>query len=252
MNMGPGCRAAACRHFDNSRSVGGGGVAVRMPGPGLGPSLGAGPVPAGGFAGFLRGLRDLSGFLSPPNSFDSQLRGPDAHEHSLSSGSPDGTERGPRRRDRHGPFCRPTEGVWGGHGHGIRAGACSTAIIRVSPRGFRPEQSGWAGAMGTNERTTAMIPSPSILERDAGEWKQRMRFIVEMMREISRQTDPQAMVRAYARGSARYAGRRCISLSRRDLGAQVSHHAISTLDRRHQPLDGQTGCRASRAACSPN
>ena len=50
------------------------------------------------------------------------------------------------------------------------------------------------------------------------EWQERMRFIVQTMREMSLQVDPQAMVRAYgARMRQIMPADRWISLSRRDL-----------------------------------
>lgn len=49
-------------------------------------------------------------------------------------------------------------------------------------------------------------------------WSQRLAEIVEMMREMSRQTDPQAMVRAYAARTRRLMPTdRSVSLSRREL-----------------------------------
>src|SRR5437764_14785837 len=55
------------------------------------------------------------------------------------------------------------------------------------------------------------------LERKSS-WQERMAFIVETMREMSRQTDPQAMVRAYGRRIRQLLPvDRRISLSRRDL-----------------------------------
>src|SRR5262245_18652110 len=59
------------------------------------------------------------------------------------------------------------------------------------------------------------VPEPSALEDD---WRKRLDVIVSTMREMSRQTDPQAMVRAYGRRIGELIptdGR--ISLSRRGL-----------------------------------
>jgi sigma-B regulation protein RsbU (phosphoserine phosphatase) len=65
-----------------------------------------------------------------------------------------------------------------------------------------------------------MIPHLSVLDRDTDEWQGQMRFIVQMMREMSLQTDPQAMVRAYgARMREIMPADRWMSLSRRDLEA---------------------------------
>jgi sigma-B regulation protein RsbU (phosphoserine phosphatase) len=51
-----------------------------------------------------------------------------------------------------------------------------------------------------------------------GDWRQRLALIVETMREMSRQTDPQAMVRAYGvRVRQLIPADRRLSLSRRDL-----------------------------------
>src|SRR6266478_8181155 len=51
-----------------------------------------------------------------------------------------------------------------------------------------------------------------------GDWQERLAFIVETMRDMSRQTDPQAMVRAYATRMRQVMPTdRTVSLSRRDL-----------------------------------
>lgn len=51
-----------------------------------------------------------------------------------------------------------------------------------------------------------------------GDWQQRLAFIVDTMRDMSRQTDPQAMVRAYGtRMRQLMKTDRTVSLSRRDL-----------------------------------
>jgi sigma-B regulation protein RsbU (phosphoserine phosphatase) len=63
-----------------------------------------------------------------------------------------------------------------------------------------------------------MIPNPIVLDADTDEWQARMRFIVETMREMSLQVDPQEMVRSYgARMRQIMPADRWISLSRRDL-----------------------------------
>src|SRR5947209_5428620 len=65
-----------------------------------------------------------------------------------------------------------------------------------------------------------MIPNPVDLLVDADERQARMRFIVQTMREMSLQVDPQAMVRSYgARMRQIMPADRWISLSRRDLEA---------------------------------
>jgi sigma-B regulation protein RsbU (phosphoserine phosphatase) len=56
------------------------------------------------------------------------------------------------------------------------------------------------------------------LDSTAGDWQERLAFIVETMRDMSRQTDPQAMVRAYGtRMRQLMQTDRTVSLSRRDL-----------------------------------
>jgi sigma-B regulation protein RsbU (phosphoserine phosphatase) len=56
------------------------------------------------------------------------------------------------------------------------------------------------------------------LDTTAGDWQERLAFIVETMRDMSRQTDPQAMVRAYGtRMRQLMQTDRTVSLSRRDL-----------------------------------
>jgi sigma-B regulation protein RsbU (phosphoserine phosphatase) len=63
-----------------------------------------------------------------------------------------------------------------------------------------------------------MIPITDALEDDTDQWQARMRFIVETMREMSSQADPQEMVRSYrARLRQVMPADRFLSLSRRDL-----------------------------------
>jgi sigma-B regulation protein RsbU (phosphoserine phosphatase) len=66
-----------------------------------------------------------------------------------------------------------------------------------------------------NEISTETFASPSLL---AGDWSQRLATVMEMMREMSRQTDPQTMVAAYsARMRKILRSESGLSLSRRDL-----------------------------------
>jgi sigma-B regulation protein RsbU (phosphoserine phosphatase) len=63
-----------------------------------------------------------------------------------------------------------------------------------------------------------MADNDPILDGDTGDWQERLAFIVETMRDMSRQTDPQAMVRAYGtRMRQLMQTDRTVSLSRRDL-----------------------------------
>jgi sigma-B regulation protein RsbU (phosphoserine phosphatase) len=48
-----------------------------------------------------------------------------------------------------------------------------------------------------------------------GHWRERLEFMVETMKEVSRHTDPEAMVRAYSERMRRIRGDRLLSLSRR-------------------------------------
>ena len=86
-----------------------------------------------------------------------------------------------------------------------------------------------------------MNPSPSVLERDACPWQERMDFIVETMREMSLQVDPQEMVAAYgARMRQIMPADRFLSLSRRDLKhPRYRISRSSTWDARRQPLEGE-------------
>src|SRR5258708_6261957 len=69
---------------------------------------------------------------------------------------------------------------------------------------------------------TAGLPMPSpprIFDRQ-GRWQDRMALIVETMREMSHQTDPQAMVRVFGKRSRQLLPiERSVSLSRRGLSA---------------------------------
>ena len=86
-----------------------------------------------------------------------------------------------------------------------------------------------------------MNPSPSVLERDACPWQERMDFIVATMREMSLQVDPQQMVAAYgARMRQILPANRFLSLSRRDLKhPQFRISRSSTWDRDVNPWKEQ-------------
>jgi sigma-B regulation protein RsbU (phosphoserine phosphatase) len=63
-------------------------------------------------------------------------------------------------------------------------------------------------------------PPPPFFNISSLPWDQQLAFVVETMRELSRQTDPQLMVRAYgARMRQLIPSDRTLSLSRRDLAA---------------------------------
>ncbi len=58
----------------------------------------------------------------------------------------------------------------------------------------------------------------NLLDQSTGDWQKRLAVIVETMREISRQTDPQAMVRIYGQRMRQFLPvDGSISLSRRGL-----------------------------------
>ena len=58
------------------------------------------------------------------------------------------------------------------------------------------------------------------VEKDIAPWQEKLAFIVETMREMSLQTEPQAMVNAYAAKMEKlYPAEKRISLSRRDLSS---------------------------------
>ena len=60
----------------------------------------------------------------------------------------------------------------------------------------------------------------SFFDISAMPWDKRLAFVVETMRELSRQTDPQAMVRAYGKRMRQVMpSDKNLSLSRRDLPA---------------------------------
>src|ERR1700722_12217201 len=62
--------------------------------------------------------------------------------------------------------------------------------------------------------------APVLPGSQQGDWQKRLAQIVEMMRDMSRQTDPQAMVRSYGERVRRFLPNdRRISLSRRGLTA---------------------------------
>jgi sigma-B regulation protein RsbU (phosphoserine phosphatase) len=63
-----------------------------------------------------------------------------------------------------------------------------------------------------------VLKSPHILGESGGTWRERLAYIVDMVRDLSRQTDPQALVRAYSARIRRIiASDGFVSLSRRDL-----------------------------------
>ena len=84
-------------------------------------------------------------------------------------------------------------------------------------------------------------------------WQQRLAQIVETMREMSRQTDPQKMVQAYGQRMRQILQTDAsISLSRRDLTAPQYRITRSHLwQGRHQPVEARrTASRSTTAACS--
>ena len=88
-----------------------------------------------------------------------------------------------------------------------------------------------------------------------GDWQERLASIVEAMREMSMQSDPLKMVRAYrARVRAWMPAARWISLSRRGArGTLVSDHALEHLDRDDRSLEGEAPVAAALGrACWPS
>ncbi|MGB7161263.1 MAG: PP2C family protein-serine/threonine phosphatase [Tepidisphaeraceae bacterium] len=73
----------------------------------------------------------------------------------------------------------------------------------------------------SDESATTITPlDPEFFTAGRGPWQERLAFVVEMMREMSRQTDPQEMVKAYGRFMDRILeADRFVSISRRDLAA---------------------------------
>jgi sigma-B regulation protein RsbU (phosphoserine phosphatase) len=66
--------------------------------------------------------------------------------------------------------------------------------------------------------TMAITPQLGVYDNQTATWQDRLALIVETMREMSRQTEPQAMMRAYrARVRQLVPADRSVSLSRRDL-----------------------------------
>ena len=62
------------------------------------------------------------------------------------------------------------------------------------------------------------MAAPGSLVNVSGDWEQRLAHVVDTMCDMSRQTDPQEMVRAYARRMrGLYTDERFLALSRRDL-----------------------------------
>src|SRR5713226_6478845 len=75
-----------------------------------------------------------------------------------------------------------------------------------------------------------MAASNSISDGADGDWRERLAFIVDTMRDMSRQTDPQAMVRANGtRMRQLMQTDRTVSLSRRDLPPQKYRITRSSL-----------------------
>src|SRR5947207_2540069 len=87
--------------------------------------------------------------------------------------------------------------------------------MAASPGGF-PRR-------GANRRDDAAMssmiqPASTFFGPHPGDWRERLAAVVTMMREMSNQTDPQEMVRAYGRRLREIVrSDRFVSLSRRDL-----------------------------------
>jgi len=95
-------------------------------------------------------------------------------------------------------------------------------------------------------------PAPESLF--AAPWPERLAYIVETMREMSRQTDPQAMVQTYGRRIRRFVpSDRFLSLSRRDL--QAPKYRItrsSSWDEQINPWKDRARLPCWKAGCSAN
>ncbi|WP_233578217.1 hypothetical protein [Tautonia sociabilis] len=63
-----------------------------------------------------------------------------------------------------------------------------------------------------------MLRTQALFDTNAGDWPRRLEVVVSMMREMSLQSDPEAMVRSYGQwlGNLLHTDRR-LSLSRRGL-----------------------------------
>ncbi len=87
-----------------------------------------------------------------------------------------------------------------------------------------------------------------------GPWKERLAFVVEMMRDISRHIDPQELVRAY--GS--YMNRimevdRFVSISRRDLAApwyRITRSDLTDPEESIKPWKQRDQLPCTTAGCS--
>jgi sigma-B regulation protein RsbU (phosphoserine phosphatase) len=75
-----------------------------------------------------------------------------------------------------------------------------------------------------------MSAPTGLLDERTGDWQERLAVVVDTMREMSRQTDPQEMARAYrARMGRLFPIDNAVSLSRRDLAAPKYRVTRSTL-----------------------
>jgi phosphoserine phosphatase RsbU/P len=75
-----------------------------------------------------------------------------------------------------------------------------------------------------------MKEAAAALDTTAGDWQERLAFIVETMRDMSRQSDPQAMVRAYGMRMRQLMHTdRTVSMSRRDLSPRKYRITRSSL-----------------------
>ena len=86
-----------------------------------------------------------------------------------------------------------------------------------------------------------------------GDWQRRLEHVVEMMRDMSRQTDPEEMVQSYGKRYRQFMpSSRFVALSRRDLAAaELPDHAFESLDPSTQPLaQAATSFPCMRAVCS--
>ena len=80
------------------------------------------------------------------------------------------------------------------------------------------------------------LTAPSIAESGPGDWRQRLAMITEMMREMSLQDDPQAMVRSYGERVRRLMpSDGWVSLSRR--GLEPPRYRITRASIWTEPID---------------
>ena len=92
-----------------------------------------------------------------------------------------------------------------------------------------------------------MTIAPDFFDTEQRNWRARLAVSVEVMRELSRYSDPEEMHTVFSRRMAQlFPVSRQLSISRRGLDSPVSSYSIQPVDRSGESLEGSIFSRFTR------